>query len=56
MRGWGWGGDIDVWIEADERDVVAALALPFVHSALHVVCSADFQEDGFLVGGNGGSG
>jgi hypothetical protein len=36
----------NVRVPADEGEGVAALALPFVHAAGDVVCTADFEEDG----------
>lgn len=37
-----------IWIIADEREIVVALARPFIEAALDVGGSADFEEDGFL--------
>mgnify|MGYP006982990613 FL=1 len=48
--GWGSrgrGGRGNVGVEADETEGIAALAVPFVHAAVDVVRSADFEFDGF---------
>lgn len=52
--GWGSrgrGGRGNVGVEADEIEGIAALAVPFVHAAVDVVCSADFEFDGFCGAG-----
>lgn len=39
-----------VRVVAYERQVVPALACPLIQPPLHVLCSANFEKYGFLVG------
>ena len=40
-----------VWVVADERQVVAALACPLVEASVDILCASDLEEHGFLLGG-----